>query len=68
MDFKTYPDSLRMIAQKVQENMNFELKIKFEKLDFKINVNSTKIVRTIELHVGTDLWPAITLARIKIFW
>ena len=55
MDFKTYPDSLRMIAQKVQENMNFELKIKFEKLDFKINVNSTKIVRTIELHVGTDL-------------
>ena len=27
-----------------------------------------KIARTIELHIGADLWPAITLARIKIFW
>ena len=27
-----------------------------------------KIAHTIELHIGADLWPAITLARIKIFW
>ena len=59
---RTYPESFWMIAKKL-----------CEKIDFGVwksvicGKSRLKIVRTIELHIGTDLQLAITLARINIF-
>ena len=58
----TYPESLGMMTQKLQE-----------KIDFKVAKSVTcgksrlKFARSIELHIGADLQLAIILARINIF-
>ena len=50
---RTYPESLEMIAQKMQE--------------VDIQGKRLKIACTILLHVGADLLPAITSARNNVF-
>ena len=63
LGLQTYPESLGIIAQKLKEKIDSEVwkMVICDKLRLKIAC-------TIEIHTGTDHWPAITLAAINIFW
>jgi hypothetical protein len=53
---------MKLIAQKMWKKIDFEI----QKLRFWDNRDWKS--RAMELHMSADLQPAITLARINIFW